>query len=1223
MALRVHSFVLDTGENFCVLEDESGMPLGYPNLYVTTRVRNPGLSFHTMEQHLYSIAALLEFCAGRGISLEHRVLTGEFFSPIEVDAICVRCLERRKPVAATVLPLGAKRRRSAESLVLTSTAYIRVLRICEYIQWLAEVLLRKSYDSDTAHRVARLTKSFHSRVRRSRGRNAGEEQVGLSQQQEVSVLQALESNNPSNPFAGEATRVRNEVLIKLLIRTGLRIGELLGLYVSDVDFSTHMLTVYRRPDNPLDHRRVKPKAKTRARVLQLLPELADELRTYIVKYRKRTHNASSHPFIFVNHGNNNRGQPMTHSGIYKLLAQLNKAHPKLLEHPHQTRHTFGDRFEEELGPDGKNIPDKKRIQQYGVSLDYAVLGICEKRKLLDYFENFLIYYNDIVKIAAKNHQFLGVNNAIDNFSVRLQHDKDGTDENNKGKLGVFWHTQGSGKSFSMIFFARKIFRKFTGNYTFLIVTDRDDLDGQIYRNFLNSGAFSKDTKCRPNNSEELRAMLQTNTRYIFTLIQKFRYPKGQAYPELSKRNDIIVIIDEAHRTQYKDLAENMRTGLPNAQYMAFTGTPLFGSKRLTQDWFGKTVSEYNFKQSIDDEATVPLFYHKRVPEVLLQNDDLDDDLAEIVSDENLTEEQQIKLEREFGQEMSVLKADDRLEIIAKDIVYHFPRRGYLGKGMVVTIDKFTAVKMFDKVKRMWEDEKRTVQKKINETKDKTEKGELKIILDWMRKTEMAVIVSEEAGEDEKFEKEGLDIKQHRKKILTPDENGQEIEDKFKDPNDTLRLVFVCSMWLTGFDAPTVSTMYLDKPMKDHTLMQTIARANRVTDFLIDEKQKKNGLIVDYYNVFRNLKKAFASYGGGAIGSIGVEGDMPVQEKDQLYVLLQNAINDCNVWCSNLNVDLDKIAESKIIFSKLNLFDEYANLIMDKDENKQQFIVYDNTIDALYEACKPEILGRRKDFPFAAIIHYLREVIDGRADRGNLDTAKRRISQLLDESIVTQKEESFNNDNSGNVAAEDPVYTIKAWKEIDLSKLNLEKLREDYKEAPYKNIEISDLRVFISDKLQQMLQRNVSRTSFAQKLQEIIDRYNAGNSTNENYFDDLMDFVQKMKEEEMRAAREGLSEAELEMFDLLKKENLTKDEEQKVKLAAKDLLHRLKDEKPTVLINDWHKDTQTKLQVQSAIKKVLDDKLPKSYDRAVYSSKCDVVFDHFLMMAQNGNFKAFA
>lgn len=871
-----------------------------------------------------------------------------------------------------------------------------------------------------------------------------------------------------------------------------------------------------------------------------------------------------------------------------------------------------------LRPDSENqVPDTQRIKQYAVSLDYAVLGLCEKKRLLDYVENFVFYYKDTVKIAAKNHQFLGVNNAIDNFKDRLKHDAAGTDTHNKGKLGVFWHTQGSGKSYSMIFFARKVFRQFTGNYTFLIVTDRDDLDGQIYRNFLHAEAFTKGTKCQPKNSEDLREMLQTNTRYIFTLIQKFRFDKGRQYPILSTRNDIIVIIDEAHRTQYKDLAENMRTGLPNAQYMAFTGTPLFGSKQLTNNWFGETVSAYDFKQSIADGATVPLFYHKRVPSVLMQNNDLDKDLADIVSDENLTNEQQAKLEREFAQEMSVIKADDRLETIAKDIVYHFPRRGYLGKGMVITIDKFTAVRMYNKVTRLWEEEKRTVQKEINTCKEGSEKEDLKRILTWMRRAKMAVIVSEEAGENEKFEKQGLDIKTHRKKIDMPDENGQDLESKFKEGQDPLQLVFVCSMWLTGFDAPTVSTLYLDKPMKDHTLMQTIARANRVTDFKIQGKPKTNGLIVDYYNVFRNLKKAFASYGGGDIDKGGE--DTPAQEKDQLYVLLQDAIHECAAYCLKIGVDLNEIVQSNAIFSKIALFDEFANTIILNDEQKNQFIVYDNTIDALYESCKPEILGRRKDYPLVAIVHYLREVIDGKVDRSDLESAKRRISQLLNDSIVAQE------DPMQNKGVSDPLskYGIKSWKQIDLSQLNIEKLREEYQQATYKNIEIADLRAFIADKLQKMLESNSTRKPFAQRLQDIIEKYNAGIITREDYFEDLMDFFQSMKEEDKRAYREGLTETELEIFDLLKKERLTKEEEKKVKIAAKNLLHRLKEERPTVLINDWHKDTQTKLQVQIAIKKVLHDFLPESYDRAVYSTKCDDVYNHFLILAQNGDYRAYA
>ncbi|MDQ3846809.1 MAG: HsdR family type I site-specific deoxyribonuclease, partial [Bacteroidota bacterium] len=679
---------------------------------------------------------------------------------------------------------------------------------------------------------------------------------------------------------------------------------------------------------------------------------------------------------------------------------------------------------------------------------------------------------------------------------------------NKGKLGVYWHTQGSGKSFSMIFFSRKIFRKFTGNYTFVIVTDRDDLDDQIYRNFLNSGTVSKAEDCRPKNSEALREMLQTNRRFIFTLIQKFRYDKGKAYPTLSTRNDIIVIIDEAHRTQYKDLAENMRAGLKNAQYIAFTGTPLFGSRQLTNEWFGTTVSEYNFKQSIEDGATVPLFYHKRVPEVQLQNDTLDEDFAEIVADENLTEEQQQKLEREYAQELSVLKADDRLETIAGDIVYHFPRRGYLGKGMVISIDKFTAVKMYDKVKRLWEEEKRTVQKQIGSAKDAREKEELRKMLEWMRKADMAVVVSEEAGEEEKFAKEGLDIKPHRQRMQEVDkENGWELQDKFKAPDDPLSLVFVCSMWLTGFDAETVSTLYLDKPMKDHTLMQTIARANRVTEHKINGKEKRTGLIVDYYGVFKRLKKAFASYGGGT-ATEGDKEDAPAKDTKELYVLLQNAINECTAFCSGLGIDLNEALKEDKVFQKIDAFDRFADVLLSKDEYKRQLAVYDNTIDALYEAGKPEIAERKSEYPLVNVVHYLRAVVEGKEDSIELDKAKRRLSRLLDESIVADDEFK----DKVNLAAEEKqTFGIKAWKEIDLSKLDMDKLRQEYQEAPYKHIEIADLRAFIEDKLERMLQQNSTRTGFAQRLREIIDRYNSGGAATEDYFNDLMDFMDKLLE----------------------------------------------------------------------------------------------------------------
>ena len=492
----------------------------------------------------------------------------------------------------------------------------------------------------------------------------------------------------------------------------------------------------------------------------------------------------------------------------------------------------------------KENPDRKAIRENCTSLEYFIAGLCEPKNLLDYIENFILYDRRRTKIIAKNHQFFGVNNAYNAFLRR---------EELKGKLGVFWHTQGSGKSYSMVMLARKIKHKCTGNFTFLIVTDREDLDTQIYKNFLRTEFITDKDKVQPANSKQLREELKTNKSILFTLIHKFRYDKGKKYPVLSERDDIIVIVDEAHRTQYKDLAENMRTGLPNAQFLAFTGTPLLGAKRLTNAWFGDYVSEYNFAESIKDNATVPLYYVKRVPEVELQNDFLDSDFAEILEEENLTDAEQRRLENHYAKELEVIKRDDRLDAIAQHIVYHFPRRGFRGKGMVISVDKFTAVKMYDKVSYYWKEEIKKLNAQITKTKDAAEKLRLKDLVDYMRKVEMAVVISEDADEEAKFAAEGLSIKPHRDRMNKVDENGFDIEDNFKDPNNPLQLVFVCAMWLTGFDAPSVSTLYLDKPMKGHTLMQTIARANRVYN------GKECGLIIDYLDVFKYLKRALADY----------------------------------------------------------------------------------------------------------------------------------------------------------------------------------------------------------------------------------------------------------------------------------------------------------------------------------------------------------------------------
>lgn len=806
--------------------------------------------------------------------------------------------------------------------------------------------------------------------------------------------------------------------------------------------------------------------------------------------------------------------------------------------------------------DEKENPDRKRVKEKAISLEYLIDGLLQKETLLDYIENFILYDRQRIKLIAKNHQFLGVNNAFFAFKNRKQLD---------GKLGVFWHTQGSGKSYSMVMLTRKIKHKIHGNFTFLIVTDRKDLDMQIYKNFLRTEFITKEEKVQPANSTALREALKTNASILFTLIHKFRYDKKKNYPILSERDDIVVIVDEAHRTQYKDLAENMRKGLPNAQYLAFTGTPLLGSKRLTNAWFGNYVSEYNFAQSIKDNATVPLYYINGMKEVQLQNDYLDSDFAEILENEELTDDERERLENHYAREMEIIKRDDRLDKIARHIVFHFPRRGFLGKGMVISIDKFTAVKMYDKVQHYWKEEIRRINAQIAKTTDKEKRIKLKSIVDYMRRVEMAVVISEEDKEEKKFDSEGLSVKLHRERMNAVDENGFDIEDNFKNPDHPLQLVFVCSMWLTGFDAPSVSTLYLDKPMKGHTLMQTIARANRVFP------GKENGMVIGYLDVFKSLKKALLDYASDD------SEDLPVKEVDKLYSQLLESIKITKKFCLSHKVDLSRVVSQTDIFENLSLFSDFADILVSNDEVKNEFFLYANTVRRIYSALCPEIFKMKFNPKYKEAILYLKDIIDGKIRPEKLENAKKCINELLDQSIVATSNDDL--DQSEGI--------ITVGKDIDLSKLDIDELRKQFRQVKYKNLEILDLRQFIEKKLLHMVQQNVTRSSFADRYRRIIDEYNSGGAQNDEFYQKLLKFIEELKAEEARHIQEELSEEELELFDLLQKDKLTKEELKHVKLAAKELFKTLTEKKNELFVVGWEKDNQPKEKVRTEIMRILN------------------------------------
>ena len=498
-----------------------------------------------------------------------------------------------------------------------------------------------------------------------------------------------------------------------------------------------------------------------------------------------------------------------------------------------------------------------------IELPTMLKGICKKENFLDLLENFILYdHSDgrTVKILSRNHQYLGVNQAVEKYRNR---------ELENGKLGVFWHTQGSGKSYSMLFLAQKIRRKFAGSPTIVVLTDREELNKQISDTFENCGMLGK-VKAREfiaQSGEDLITKLKGNPSFIFSLIQKFNKPDAEPiYPG----HDIVVISDEAHRTQNGIFADNLMHLLPTANRIGFTGTPLLSNDNITARTFGGYVSIYDFKRAVDDKATVPLYYENRGERLQdLQNPEINEEIAAALEQAGDMDASQLaKLEREFAKEVHLLTAPKRLRIVAKDFVRHYSDLWTSGKAMMVSYNKVTCVRMYEYVQEYWQKEIVLLEKQIAKSTSQQEVQELNRKLKWMQETEMAVVVSQEQNEIQTFQKWGLDILPHRTKM-----EKRELDKEFKDKDNKLRIVFVCAMWLTGFDVKTLSCLYIDKPMKAHTLMQTIARANRVAE------GKTNGLIIDYIGIVKALRQALADYTANPDGD--ENGNDPTIDKKEL------------------------------------------------------------------------------------------------------------------------------------------------------------------------------------------------------------------------------------------------------------------------------------------------------------------------------------------------------
>lgn len=838
-----------------------------------------------------------------------------------------------------------------------------------------------------------------------------------------------------------------------------------------------------------------------------------------------------------------------------------------------------------LTADWERWVEWKRIEREDeprrVSLEVMLRGTCAPSRLLDLVENFTLFSEHkagLVKIIGQNHQFLGVNNAIASMleARKLGH----------GRGGVFWQTQGSGKSFSMVFFAQKVLRKLTGNWTFVVVTDRIELDDQIAKTFKAVGAVSKDEgdECHAASGAHLRELLRGNRRYVFTLIHKFQTPEA-----LTDRSDVIVLTDEAHRSQYNTLALNMRAALPKAMFLAFTGTPLIAGEERTKEVFGDYVSIYDFQQSIEDGATVPLYYENRTPELQLVNADLNDDIYKLIENAELDPEQEARLERELGRQYHLITRDDRLETVARDIVRHFIGRGFVGKAMVVAIDKATALRMYDKVQAHWAAETTRAQKELGELKyqpggehspEQARRdlriSELKQQLGVLTSTEMALIVSPGQNEIEQMRKLGLDIEPHRKR-MNDSEPG--LDERFKDSADPLRLVFVCAMWLTGFDAPSCSTVYLDKPMRNHTLMQTIARANRVFP------GKHSGVIVDYANVFASLEKALAIYGAGK------DGENPVRDKQQLVDELRASLQAATTFCAAHQVELAEI-ESLTAGSmeRLSRIQDGINALISPDPVRRDFYAHERLASTLFRAVKPDPAA----LEFAsrvACIATLAEAIRAKLNPNppDISTVMGQIKGLLDVSITGHE-----------IRDQGPP-------SLDLSKINFAALAQRFKASKHKNTDLEVLKAAIRAQLEKMIQLNRTRADFAEKFEALIESYNAGSRNIEELFQELLKLSNSLNDEQQRHVRENMSEEELVIFDILTRPApaLSTDERAEVKKVARELLTRLK----SLLVLNWRQKSTARSQLKLAIEDTLDSGLPRAYAPEIYQQKCAAVFEH--------------
>lgn len=725
-------------------------------------------------------------------------------------------------------------------------------------------------------------------------------------------------------------------------------------------------------------------------------------------------------------------------------------------------------------------------------LEVLLRGMCDKSRLLDIIRNFIVYERDskdeskFIKKLAAYHQYWAVNKALTRTVNATKPESD-------HRAGVVWHTQGSGKSLSMMFYAGKLISNPTfGNPTIVVVTDRNDLDGQLFGTFGACKDLLRQDPVQAETRKHLRELLSRESGgVIFTTIQKFS-PEDEedTLPVLTNRTNVIVIADEAHRSQYGlkahvregdaklvyGNAKYMRDALPNASYIGFTGTPIEREDRSTPAVFGDYIDIYDVQRAVEDKATVPIYYESRLIDLGMDESTkqwLDQEVDDLLEGEEIT--RQDKLKAEYAQKEAIVGNGERLALVARDIVEHFENRltALEGKGMIVTMSRQIAAELYEKI----------IALRPDWHSNDDEEGAIKVII-----TGSAT--------------DSLVLQQH----IRNKDRIKTIEKRIKNIDDDLKLVIVCDMWLTGFDVPSMHTMYLDKPLKSHNLMQAIARVNRVYP------GKDGGLVVDYLGVAAALRDALETYTqSGGDGRPTLDISEAVAEMKRRYEIVRDLFHGLDYmryFGAETREQLQIILDAQ----------EHVLSLEDGEKRIKQHVVELSKAFAL-AIPHPDALALREEVAFFQAIKARIDKISETTKGGPTDADYRlALKQIVDKAIA-------------------PVGVVDVFAAAGLEKPNLSVLSDEFlaevRGMERKNLAVEALQKLLNDEVRVRFGRNVVKSGeFSEMLQAALTSYRNGTIEAAQVIEELIAIANKLRESEERPEVQGLNDDEVLFYDAL-------------------------------------------------------------------------------------------